>query len=105
MDWQQQRALRSSNSSAVVAVAGVVGVAGVFGVVGVAEATLGLVGTGRALDHLEELVGELRDVFEPRAYLPCPSILLGAQLHRPCLNLTSMLYLAPWYAIVVGEVM
>ena len=38
------------------------------------------------------------------AYLLYPSMLLGAQLHKPFLNLTSMLYSALWYVIVVLEV-
>ncbi len=37
-------------------------------------------------------------------YTPYPFILLGAQLHRPLLNSKSMLYVTPWYAIVVLEV-
>ncbi len=39
------------------------------------------------------------------AYFPYPSMLLGAQLHIILLlNLTSMLQLAPWYVIVVFQV-
>ena len=55
----------------------------------ISKSSRGSFGMSRSFDALIHL------------YSPYPSILLGAQLHRPLLNFTPMLYLTPSYVIVV----
>ena len=70
----------------------VVGVVVGGGVAIISKSSRGSFGVSRSFDALTHL------------YSPYPYILLGAQLHRPFLNFTSMLYVTPSYVTVVFEV-